>query len=744
MRLRSRLLILITIVLLPTVLGAVFAISYVYQEQQKAYRRSIQELARAMAIVLDKEIRERESLLKLLAASPALKTGDLESFYVHATALASSWDTTIILSDLSGQQLLNTRVPLGTKDLPHSRPLMPLRERLGPEASVVSDVYFAPIGKSHSFAMQIPVKINGELKYYLAIGSFTSHLQDVFKGQQMMPGWVTAIIDRNGTVAARSHEPEKFVGKQVSPGLRNAFAQQNEGFYEGTGLTGIPVTAFFSRAPTAGWGFVVAVPRAQLQQTAVHAMLLMSGVFILMLILAIAAAVLVGRKIAKPMESLRRAAGRMGQGEAVAARQTGILEIDSVNLEMARASEQIRNTRAELEHRVAEAVAAAERSHRALLQGQKLEALGRLTGGIAHDFNNVLQTLTTGLQVVLMRSQEPGVRKAIESCQRAVQRAAELVRQLMAFGRVQEAHLSTIDLGRQIEEILPMLKSGLRSDIDLQVEVEAGLWPVTIDALLFELAMLNLTINARDAMASGGMLRIAMCNRALDQLPDNLPPGDYVQIAVADTGAGMEEEVLGRALEPYFTTKKLGHGSGMGLSQVYGFVKQAGGALSIDSDPGKGTVVTLYLPRAAACVATAPSSQARLVPGPVSGKVLLVEDDPLVSVVVRPALEAAGLDVRVAMNGDEALAILAGNESFDVVFSDVVMPGMTSGIELAHLIREQHPDTAIVLATGYSEQRISLPHVRVLAKPYETADVVQVLRGELTRKREHAAARHGL
>jgi signal transduction histidine kinase/CheY-like chemotaxis protein len=479
---------------------------------------------------------------------------------------------------------------------------------------------------------------------------------------------------------------------------------------------------------------VVNVPRSELQQTVIRATALMVGISVLLLGLAITVAFIVGRKTAEPIEALRLAAAKLGRGEPVTMQSCGVVELDAVSGEMVRASEEVRSTRAELETRVADAVATAERSQRALLQAQKLEALGRLTGGIAHDFNNLLQTLSTGLQVAHLSSTELRVRKPLESCQRAVDRGGELIRQLMAFGRVQDARLATIDLPRHIFETTPMLKSGLRSDIQLHLDIAGEVWPVTVDPLQLELAILNLTINARDAMPSGGELTIQIRNTTLPGAAGELMSGDYVQIAVIDAGTGMSPDVLSKALDPFFTTKSIGRGSGMGLPQAYGFAKQAGGTLTLKNNPGKGITVTLYLPRATAAMTGLQEGKASLRPAILSGRVLLVEDDPLVADVVVPALEATGLRIRVAHSGDEAVALLNAGEAFDVVFSDIVMPGQVSGIDLAEIIRARFPGTPVVLATGYSEKRVTVPGVRIMAKPYDIAEVVDALHSEVSKK----------
>jgi signal transduction histidine kinase/CheY-like chemotaxis protein len=731
MRIRSRLLIFVLAVLIPAVIVAALGIVYVYGKAQQSYRQSMRETTRALASVLDKEIAMREGMLRTLAASPDLDEGDFEAFYTQARAIVPGWENSIILSDLTGQQFLNTRLPFGTKSLPRST-FLKLREQYGPDATVVSNLYSAPIGKSYSFAIQIPVKRNDRILYYISMGSFASQLQSALESQKMPAEWLGTIVDRNGVVVARTVDPGKYIGKHATGPILKKLATHQDGFNEGLSLSGEPVVAFFSRAPYSGWSFVVSVPLTEIRRTAIHTTALIGGILLFLLGAAVVGAFLIARNTAKPIEALRLSAERLGRGEPVTVVRSGIVEMDAVSAAMVRASDEIHRSKVELERRIADAVAAAEHSQRALLRGQKLEALGRLTGGIAHDFNNVLQTLTTGLQVALLSSNEPRVKSSLEACQRAVVRATELTSQLMAFGRVQDARLETIDLPQQINAMVPLLKGGLRSDIRFELDIADDLWPVTLDPLQFELALLNLAINARDAMPRGGFLRLDARNETVTEAVGELAPGDYVRFSVIDSGEGMSQEVLNEALDPFFTTKSVGKGSGLGLPQAYGFAKQTGGTLLLCSKPGEGTSALLYLPRSQQSAQSAASDGRALPQAASSGVVLFVDDDPLVREVVHPALEASGFQVKVAQNGEEALALLEAGQRCDLVFSDIVMPGKISGIDLAETIQQKFPGIRVILATGYSDRRVPLPGIRTLAKPYRVAEVVDALNDEMS------------
>jgi signal transduction histidine kinase/ActR/RegA family two-component response regulator len=729
MRTRTWLLYIVLAVLIPAFVVAAVGIFYLYGEEQLAFRKSMQETSRALASLLDKEIAAREAVLRTLAASPAIDAGDLPAFQRHARAIAPTPETSIFLTDLYGQQLMNTRTPADTKILPRSDGLMALRQGAGRDATVVSNVDYAPIGKSYSVAVQVPIKRNGVVLYYLGSGFFVSHLQTIFANQKLPAEWVGTIVDRNGIVAARSSNQEQLVGKPISAQLTAQAAHETEGRYDGANMEGVNMIAFFSRAPLSGWTFVVSVPQTIIRGSAIHAILLMCGVWLAFAALAILGALYLARRTSQPIEALRNAAGQLGRGEAVPELHSGIVEIDAVAAEMRHASNRLLRSKAELEEQVADAVSATARSQRALLQAQKLEALGRLTGGIAHDFNNVLQALNTGLHIIRLSVQEGRAGNALDACQRAVKRATELTGQLAVFGRIQDSRLEVCSVEQQLKAIRPLLDSAIRSDIDLRMRLDNGLWPVRIDALQFELAILNIVINARDAMPDGGLLAITASNVAIGQDRADLRAGDYVQLTIVDSGNGMDSEVLTKALEPFFSTKAVGQGSGMGLPQAYGFAKLAGGVLTLASRPSVGTRVTIFMARTMEMPRREPHAIDDSKVARNGGSVLFVEDDMLVRDVVGPALDNAGFRVETAASGDEAYRILQSGRHFDVVFSDVVMPGTLSGIDLAQLIAKQFPGIQVVLASGYSDRLTASEQIRILPKPYDLSVLIATLNG---------------
>ena len=375
-----------------------------------------------------------------------------------------------------------------------------------------------------------------------------------------------------------------------------------------------------------------------------------------------------------------------------------------------------------------------EESREQLFRSQKMEALGQLTGGLAHDFNNLLTAILGATDLAMRNTNDPEkLKRMLEGVRNSAQRGASLTRQLLAFARAQPLQIKQIDLKGFFSEVTTLLRPSLRSNIEVMIEHSDQLWPVDADAGALELAILNLAFNARDAMKEGGTLKISAHNEVLNGSPEGLT-GEHVALRIADTGTGMTREVMERVFEPFFTTKSFGEGTGLGLSQVFGFAKQIGGALTVESEPGHGATFTLYLPasRGADAVETKANGANAL------GRVLVVEDDTLVAELAAGMLSELGFEATVAHSAKEALERLAGGQKPKLIFSDVVMPGGISGIELARKVRDRFPELPILLTTGYSEQVAGGHGFPVLQKPYELDTLAEALSGVL--KQEIAAS----
>jgi signal transduction histidine kinase len=362
-------------------------------------------------------------------------------------------------------------------------------------------------------------------------------------------------------------------------------------------------------------------------------------------------------------------------------------------------------------------------------QAQTMAAIGRLTSGVAHDFNNLLASISGNAEMLLNDlGGSPREARRLSIIQQASDRGAELVRQLLAFARKQALAPREVDLNSVLRNIEALLKSTLGAMIQVELDLDPVLWPALVDPMQVEHVVLNLAINARDAMPDGGTLTIATSNVSLGahDAHDDLAKGDYVTVAVSDTGTGMSEEVRRSAFEPFFTTKPPGRGSGLGLSQVYGVTRQSGGGARIDSTPGKGTTVTVYLPRAANAavsaspVDTVPSRVRGPTPRPVMTRpatVLLVDDDESVRATISGMVESAGFSLVAVGSGNEALEIVNGGAEFDVLLVDFAMPEMT-GLAVARTVRQQRPSVPVVFITGYGDEERIDSERWVLRKPF--------------------------
>lgn len=399
-----------------------------------------------------------------------------------------------------------------------------------------------------------------------------------------------------------------------------------------------------------------------------------------------------------------------------------------------RAREALARSTEELEQVVSERTASLQRemlerekAEAALAQAQKMEAVGQLTGGVAHDFNNLLTAVLGSLQMIGKRSDDPQIRRFADNARRAAERGARLTQQLLAFSRRQRLAPEPVDLPQLVAEITDLLARAVGTTVMLDTRLAADLPPAFVDPTQMELVLLNLAINARDAMDGSGVLTIS--GFALPSVPlelaEDLAAGRFVAIAVTDTGSGMTPEVQERAFEPFFTTKEQGKGTGLGLSQVYGFVRQSGGAVKLRSAPGEGTTVTLYLPSAEAAPAVERVEAAEPIMPVRHASILVVDDDDDVRDLVVAMLEDLGYRVTAAADGRIALDLLTRNSPYDLLLADVAMPGL-SGVDVVHAARERGMAFRVLFATGYADlgaYRPGLEGEDMIRKPYRMADL---------------------
>ena len=370
------------------------------------------------------------------------------------------------------------------------------------------------------------------------------------------------------------------------------------------------------------------------------------------------------------------------------------------------------------------------KANAALFQAQKMDAIGNLTGGVAHDFNNLLSVISNGLEIFAHSNLEAKHNKLVETMKRAVTRGATLTQQLLSFARQQPLQPEPHDVNQLINSFEFMLHRAVGSNIEINLAFIQPSLPVMVDSTSFETSLLNLVVNARDAMPEGGNIHISSRKRALaNHEVEDLPAGTYVEVNVADSGTGISKEHLQHVLEPFFTTKEIGKGSGLGLSQVFGFVKQSGGTLIVKSEVGIGTSVSMLFPalddETILAAAVDESSDA----------VLVVEDEPDLLWATSQIFNTLGYEVYEASSGEEALEILRKGSKISLMFTDILMPGGMNGIALARKLRESNPNIQIILASGYplpalKKEHGDLDEFQFLNKPYSVADIAKAIRSK--------------
>jgi signal transduction histidine kinase len=598
----------------------------------------------------------------------------------------------------------------------------------------------------------------------IVIGLSLPWLSDHLSGLRRPAGSTTVITDRNGVILARYPDGERYLGRTVKPENVSFVHAATSGLMTARGFDGRQRVVGYVPAsmPPANLATAVGLPTAPLLADVAaatwHGYLLLGAGALLSMLLAL----FIGQRfIRAPTARLLEAARSWANGDLTARARLNEApgtEFGSLAVAFNGMADSLGRQRAELEQlnetleaRVAERTRALvesnnklqaliserERTEQTLHQAQKLQAVGQLAGGIAHDFNNLLTAVLGNLD--LLRRHVPVDAEAmrlLDGAARTAGRGVRLTAQLLAFSRKQRLVAVPTDVNAAIATTAELLASTLGGKIRVTTDLAPGLWPAMVDPSQLEVAILNLALNARDAMPDGGELRIAtsglhLRDGAADE--EELPPGDYISILVADDGIGMPPEVMARAFEPFFTTKGPGRGSGLGLSQVHGLVRQSGGDVRIDSTPGKGTRIIILLPRAPAGARLQAQAGGEKIgpPQPVSdATVLLVDDDPDVREVIAGMLAEAGCDVIARPNGASGLEALeqAGGR-VRLLIADYAMPEMT-GLDLIRAARARHPRLRTILATGYADlastdDLAQLGVDTVIRKPFREQDLLR-------------------
>ena len=737
---------LVLAVLLPGLVGAAWIIANTFRAERLAHERGLRDTARALSMVVDGELAQRAAVAHVLAQSrwldgaPQLTRAQLDGFERLARRAMVGMDGWLVLRSAD-------RVLLDTRNAPGAAPVfstaaliatprvLPLQMGAGEAAGT----------EAHASVVE-PVERDGRVLLNVSVALRPRALQRIVDAQKLPADWVGTVMDDRGIVIARHPGGGSNIGRQATADLRARMVAAKEGLFESVSLDGRHATGYYSTS-TRGWSYISAMPREQyrgLSQRAVWQV----GLGVLVLVaLAVLGAMAVARGIVVPVQALKTAAARLQAGQAIPPGSTGIAEYDEVTRALATASVTIASGRAELEHQVAEAVARTRQAEQHQSQGQRVEALGRLTGGVAHEFNNLLGIVSNSAHLIARHPAAAELEAALAATRRAVQTGHQLTQHLLRFADRSPSKLAAVALDRYLPEVEGLIRSLLGRRIELMVQVAAGTAPVLVDAGGLDLALINLTLNARDAMPEGGGLRVAARNATAEDLEDfadvaGSPAGPAVLVTVRDDGAGMTSEVTAHVFEPFFTTKPFGTSAGMGLSQVHGFCTQSGGAVRVASTPGLGTTVLMLLPVAPSQAAVAGPPGARASVSIAGARVLLVDDNVALAEVTALLLSGHGAHVQCAADAQQALQRVAAEPAFDVVLTDVVMTGEPDGLGLARQLRQTHPTLAVVLISGYSNAA-ARTEFSMLEKPCPPDALLAALSQAIAttaRLREEAAA----
>jgi signal transduction histidine kinase/ActR/RegA family two-component response regulator len=746
---QARLTMLTLVTALPLVALASFAILRAVEAQRAQIERDVGGRVDNLLAGVDRQISAIQAELQALATSPSLQTGDFRTFYEQIRTALTIRGTSIVLHDTKGQQLLSTNRPFG-EPLPRATNTEMHDRVVATGKPQISDLIMGAVLLRPILVVGVPVFRDGQVAYVLAMGIGPEILEPLLQEQHLPPDWVAEIFDREGLIVARNHELERFLGKPVGPILKKATTGGVESWFPNVTSDGVPAYSTFRRSSMTGWTVAIGLPRKFIDVPIWHARLEAFGGGAAVLGLSLLLARWMAGAIRRPVEALTAATKALGSGDPIGQLIGGVRELDQVGdalrttaAALVRSREQLESTVAERTQELVAANArlraeidARELAQSALLQAQKMDALGHLTGGVAHDFNNLLTVISGSLALLEARISDDDGLRLLRTAQQGASRGAQLTESLLAFARKQRLNPIAADLNAIIVGMTEMLRRSIGPSIEIRPALASALWPVLIDTGQIETALLNIAINARDAMPTGGTVSFETANMPAGsaELPNEVADRDCVLVAVQDTGAGMGPETVARAFEPFFTTKEVGKGTGLGLSMVFGVVSQSGGTVRVRSRVGEGTTVQIFLPRAMA--APTPERPSAM-PIPTAGDthILVVDDDPGVRWVIAEDLRTIGYSVTEADCGAAALAILDRDDPCDLVVMDLMMPGL-SGLDTAHLARRTRPDLKVLFASGYADMSrfaANLGNELLLKKPFKLETLAGTVRTALQR-----------
>jgi signal transduction histidine kinase/CheY-like chemotaxis protein len=750
----ARLTMLALVTALPLVAGGSFAILRTVDDQRVQIQGDVKQMVESFLADVDREISAIWAELQVLATSPSLQSGNFREFDQQMRAALKIRGTSIVLHDTHGQQLLSTNRPFG-EPLPRATNTEMHDRVVATGKPQISDLIMGAVLKRPILTVGVPVFRDGEVVYVLAMGLGPEILSALMQDQKLSPDWTAAILDRKGIIVGRNRELDRFLGQPVAPMLRQKLAEAIESWIPNVTSDGIPVYSTFRRSTVTGWTVAIGLPREFVDAPVRRAQWIAFGGGAAVLALSLTLAWWVGWGIRRPIKALTTAANVLGSGKPLGPLIGGVRELDQVGEALREAATALARNREQLESMVADRtqelaaanerlraeIGAREQAQAALLQAQKMEAMGQLTGGVAHDFNNLLTTVSGSLALLESRITDEQSVRLLHAAQRGASRGAKLTESLLAFARKQHLDPVPADLNSVVVELSEMLRRSIGASVEVKDVLASDLWPVLIDVSQIETALLNVALNARDAMSGGGVLVIETANiRARDnELPVEVVGQDCVLVSLRDTGTGMSPEVIERAFEPFFTTKEIGKGTGLGLSMVFGVVRQSGGAVRIRSRLREGTTVQIYLPRT--LEAKAPDARPAVKHRPTErAHILVVDDDPDVRWITSEDLREIGYLVTEADSGRAALAILERDDPCDLMIADLVMNGLT-GVDTVRLARCTRPDLNVLFCSGFADMSKfegDIGNETVLKKPFRRDTLAEAVHAALQRAAQGA------